>query len=70
MNTLVSQILGSVYAIEDDTLIVTPLNTDGTFDSNLDNWTEVDHLAMLGEEQWIQDEIKRVDNTLRRSSSL
>ena len=65
MITFISQILGSVYALEDDVLIATPLDIDGTFDSNLDNWIEVDHLALLGEEQWIQDEINRVDSTLR-----
>ena len=65
MITFISQILGSVYALEDDVLIATPLDIDGTFDSNFDNWIEVDHLALLGEEQWIQDEINRVDSTLR-----
>lgn len=63
--TFISQILGCAYALEGDVLIATPLNTDGTFDSNIDNWTEVDQLAILGEEQWIQDEINRADNILR-----
>jgi hypothetical protein len=65
MITFISQILGCAYALDSNVLIVTPLNTDGTFDSNIDNWTEVDQLAILGEEQWIQDEINRADNILR-----
>ena len=65
MITFISQILGCAYSLDGDVLIVTPLNTDGTFDSNIDNWTEVDELAILGEEQWIQDEIDRADNILR-----
>ena len=51
-----------VCFISDGDVLIKFTNTDGTFDSNIDNWTEVDELAILGEEQWIQDEIDRADN--------
>lgn len=62
---LISETLGGVFAIENDVLINTPMFTDGTFDDNKEEWIEVDHMALFGEEKYIQDEIMRVENILR-----
>ena len=61
----ISETLGGVFAIEDDVLINTPMFKDGTFDDNKDEWIEVDHMALLGEEKYIQDEVARIENILR-----
>ena len=66
----ISEKHGCAYALEEspdfgDHLIHTPLNPDGTYSTNENDWCEVDELALLGEEQDIQDEIKRVWSELR-----
>ena len=65
MITFISETLGAVYTLEDDALMYTPMMKDGSFSDNIDDFVEVDHIAMLGEEQYIQDEIVRVENILR-----
>ena len=76
-NIFISQQHGCVYAIlkEEDCdrpfsygefLIYTPLMNDGSYDTNQDNWDEVDEMALLGEEQHIQTHIQEVIDTLRK----
>ena len=65
MITLISETLGAVYTLEDDALLYTPMMKDGSFSDNIDDFIEVDHMALFGEEQYIQDEIVRVENILR-----
>ena len=55
---------GCVYAIhkdldsDGDYLICTPHYNDGSYDTNQDNWIEVDEMALLGEEEAVQKEIE------------
>jgi len=65
MIVIISAILGCVYALQDDALIVTPLDKDGSYDTQTENWDEVDHLALLGEEEYIRQEVDRCENILR-----
>ena len=66
----ISQAHGCVYSLihdddsDGDYLIYTPLNADDTFTLNDDDWTEVDDMALLGEEQHIQDEVAHVYDVL------
>ena len=55
---------GCVFAMDDRTLIMTPLHDDMTFDTDWDNWIEVDHMSLLGEEQSIQNHVKWVESKL------
>jgi len=74
-NMIISQKHGCVYSLiqEEDMhrpvswefLIYTPLMIDGSYDTNQDNWDEVDEMSLLGEEQHIQDHIELVRNTLK-----
>ena len=67
----VSNAHGCVYAIvrdadsDGDFLIHTPQYTDGSYDTDQDNWSEVDELALLGEEQSVRDHIEQVWATLK-----
>lgn len=65
MITFISSILGCVYTLIDDELFYTPMMKDGSFSNNEDDFVEVDHMSLFGEEQYIQDEIVRVENILR-----
>ena len=68
----VSEFHGCVYAIcedldsDGDYLIQTPMFNDGTYDTDQDNWCEVDELALLGEEQDHQLEVEHAWDVLRR----
>ena len=61
----VSEQHGCVYTLQDNVLLMTPQFTDGSYDSDTDNWIEVDELSLLGEEQSIQDHIQQVITTLQ-----
>ena len=62
----ISEKHGCVYALiqdldsDGDYLIQTPMFADGTYDQDQDNWCEVDEMALLGEEQEIQDYVNFV----------
>lgn len=43
----------------------TPMMKDGSFSDNIDDFVEVDHMALLGEEEYIRQEVERVENILR-----
>ena len=60
----VSEQHGCVYTLQDNVLLMTPQFTDGSYDLNTDNWTEVDEMSLLGEEQSIQDHVNYVITTL------
>ena len=68
--TYISDFHGCVYRLvrdldsDGDYLIYTPLNEDGTYSENDEDWVEVDDLAFLGEEKVHQDHIEFVYNTL------
>jgi len=66
----ISKTLGGVFAIENDVLISTPMLKDQTFDDNKDEWVEVDHMALLGEEKYILDEVNRIESILRANFSV
>jgi len=55
--------LGCAYSIDaEGTLFYSPLMVGGGLETQ--DWTEVDHLAMLGEEKQIQDTINEVHQQL------
>ena len=56
--------LGCVFTNLDGALFQSPLFTDDSYDDDEDCWIEVDFLSLLGEEQYIQDEINRIDRLL------
>ena len=56
---------GCVYTLQDNVLLMTPQFTDGSYDPDVDNWSEVDELSLLGEEQSIQDHVSYVITTLQ-----
>ena len=65
-NIYLSDFHGCAYALDDDVLITTPLYEDLTFDTCFDNWCEVDHMALLGEDEdhrlhieWVEDKLRR-----------
>ena len=61
----VSTFHGCVYSIikdqdsDGDYLVHTPLFADNTFCPDIDQWVEVDELALLGEERCHQEEVDR-----------
>jgi len=61
---LQSDQLGCVFTNLDGALFQSPLFTDDSYDDNEDCWIEVDFLSLLGEEQYIQDEVNRIDRLL------
>jgi hypothetical protein len=65
MITFISSILGCVYTLIDDELFYTPMMKDGSFSNNEEDFVEVDHMALLGEEEFIRQEVERVENILR-----
>ena len=56
--------LGCVFTNLDGALFLSPLFTDDSYDDEDDCWIEVDFLSLLGEEQYIQDEVNRIDRLL------
>ena len=57
---------GCAYGLMDNVLIMTPLHEDLTYDTCTDNWVEVDHMALLGEDgdtrlhvEWVEDMLRR-----------
>ena len=64
MFVYVSQAHGCAYALDGEDLIMTPVHDDLTYDTCWDNWVEVDHMSLLGEEQSIQDHIAWVEAKL------
>ena len=57
---------GCVYTLDDNVLLYTPQFIDGTYDENVENWGEVDEMALLGEDQSVQDHVSYVIKTLSR----
>ena len=64
MKIFISKEHGCVYTLEDNVLLQTPQFTDGRYDENVDNWSEVDEMALLGEDQSVQDYMSYVIQTL------
>ena len=64
MNIFKSEQHGCVYTLENNVLLTTPQDADGFYYENLDLWDEVDEMALLGEEQSIQDHVSYVIRTL------
>ena len=63
-NIFKSEQHGCVYTLENNVLLTTPQDADGFYYENLDLWDEVDEMALLGEEQSIQDHVSYVIRTL------
>ena len=60
---LTSEDHGCVYSIDSEgTLFYSPMYKDGKV--NVEDWIEVDHLAMLGEEKEVQDVINTMHEQL------
>ena len=63
-----SEMLGAAYTLTDGDdgpdLFVSPIFVDGTYDDEEDCWIMVDHMALLGEEESIRNEINRIDELL------
>lgn len=70
MITLISEILGAVYTLIDDELLYTPLMKDGSYSHKIEDFDYVDHLALLGEEEFIRQEVDRIESLLRGEFSL
>lgn len=70
----ISEKHGCVYSIyqdddsDGDYLICHPLNADNTFDPDINIWTEVDEMALLGEEQSVRDEVEKAWEVLRNAN--
>jgi len=61
--------LGCAYSIDSEgVLYYTPQYTNGTV--NLDDWSEVDHLSLLGEEENLRKEIESIHQQLIDISKL
>ena len=64
-----SEKTGSVYTLDPNTLTelyYTPMMKDGEFATcfNDNDWTAVDWLSVLGEEDWVQPYLKDIHNQL------
>ena len=72
--TYVAEDHGCVYALvkdqdsDGDFLIHTPLFTDGNYNTDQDEWDEVDEMALLGEDQIIQDRVNFIFDYLQQAS--
>ena len=70
-NIYISDFHGCAYSMvrdldsDGDYLIYTPLFTDGTYEEDLGEWAEVDHMALLGEEEVHQVHVEWVVGHLR-----
>ena len=61
--------LGCVYSIDSEgTLFYTPQFTDGTV--NIEDWCEVDFMALMGEEEECRSEIDAIHEKLIAMSKL
>ena len=59
MIILTSEQQGCAYSIDSEgTLFYTPMCKDSSI--NLEEWDEVDHMAILGEEQSVQDDVNDI----------
>ena len=67
MFVYLSDFHGCAYALIDDVLMMTPVYEDLTYDTCTDNWVEVDHMALLGEDRDHQLHIEWVEDMLRRN---
>ena len=65
MIIFISEEHGCAYTLEDNVLLQTPMFVGGGIETAEDNWTEVDEMALLGEEQSIQDHVSYVIKTLQ-----
>ncbi len=64
-----SEKTGSVYTLDPNTLTelyYTPMMNDGEFATcfNDNDWSAVDWLSVLGEEEWVQPYLKNIHNQL------
>ncbi len=64
-----SEKTGSVYTLDPNTLTelyYTPMMKDGEFETcfNDEDWTAVDWLSVLGEENWIKPYLTNIHNLL------
>ena len=59
---------GCVYGIIDDALFFTPQFSGGGYSTDEDDWAEVDHMAMLGEDGDVRLHIEWVEDMLRREN--
>ena len=64
----VSEYHGCVYGLMEDNLFYTPQFSDGTFSHDEEDWVEVDHLALLGEDQDVRLHVEWVEDMLRRET--
>ncbi len=61
---LLCEELGCAYSIDSEgTLYYSPLGVDSWL-LETDNWTEVDFMSLLGEEQYIQDTVNKCHERL------
>ena len=67
----ISEFHGCAYRLvrdldsDGDWLEMTPLTTNNTFSLNDEDWTEVDEMAMLGEEECHREEVSYAYKTLK-----
>ena len=62
----VSDFGGCAYCLLDEALFYTPQFQDGSYSLDENDWIEVDHMAMLGEEEEIRVHLEWVEDKLRR----
>ena len=63
---IVSNEHGCVYGLIDDILFYTPQFTDGTYSDDIDDWCEVDHMALLGEEVEVRSHVDWIEEMLHK----
>jgi len=59
---------GCVYGLIDGALFYTPQYVDGVWSTDEDDWVEVDHLALLGEDEDVRLHVEWVEDLLIRQS--
>jgi len=59
---------GCVYGLIDGALFYTPQFSDGSYSDVEDDWVEVDHLALLGEDGDVRLHVEWVEDMLIRQS--
>ena len=64
MKIFISKEHGCAYRLDDNVLLQTPMYVGGGIETADDNWSEVDEMALLGEEQSVQDYMSYVIQTL------
>ena len=67
---LESEVLGAAFTIMDDSLFMTPMFIDDSYDDDEDTWIEIDFLSVLAEEEYIWKELDRIDVILRKQLNL